>query len=98
MTLQVAGESSPTVAPAAVGRGDAAKPRLAFVSPVFLLPADTGGRIRTGNILRGLKGGAFDVTLVCPATEVQIREHAQAMQALCDRLEVWRPASARPRW
>jgi polysaccharide biosynthesis protein PslH len=76
----------------------AAKPRLAFVSPIFLLPADTGGRIRTGNILRGLKGGAFDVTLIGPATEAQLRDHAQALTALCDRFEAWQPAAARPRW
>jgi polysaccharide biosynthesis protein PslH len=76
----------------------AAKPRLAFVSPVFLLPADTGGRIRTGNILRGLKGGAFDITLIGPATEAQLRDHAQALNALCDRFEAWQPAAARPRW
>ena len=29
--------------------------KVAFVSPVFLFPADAGGKIRTGNILRGLK-------------------------------------------
>jgi polysaccharide biosynthesis protein PslH len=74
------------------------KPRMAFVSPVFLLPADTGGRIRTGNILRGLKGGAFDLTLIGPANEQQQRIHAQALQALCDRFDAWRPARVRPRW
>jgi glycosyltransferase involved in cell wall biosynthesis len=74
------------------------KPRLAFVSPVFLLPADTGGRIRTGNVLRGLKGGAFDVTLIGPATQAQRRDHGHALQALCDRFEAWHPAPARPRW
>ena len=35
------------------------RPRLAFVSPVFLFPNDAGGKIRTTNILRGLKGGAM---------------------------------------
>ena len=28
---------------------------------------DQGGKIRTGNILRGMKGGAFEVTLASPA-------------------------------
>ena len=46
------------------------KPRLAFVSPLFLFPADAGGKIRTTNILRGLKG-AFDVTLLSPAAPDQ---------------------------
>ena len=76
----------------------AAKPRLAFVSPVFLLPADTGGRIRTGNILRGLKGGTFDVTLISPATQAQRRDHAEEVRALCDRFEAWEPPRERPRW
>jgi glycosyltransferase involved in cell wall biosynthesis len=74
------------------------RPRLAFVSPVFLLPANTGGRIRTGNILRGLKGGAFDITLMLPATEAHRRDHAPDLHALCDRFEAWHPAAARPRW
>jgi polysaccharide biosynthesis protein PslH len=80
------------------GGGGAARPRLAFVSPVFLLPADTGGRIRTGNILRGLKGGAFDVTLIGPATAAQLRDNVRGIHALCDRFEAWQPAAARPRW
>lgn len=76
----------------------ARRPRLAFVSPVFLLPANTGGRIRTSNILRGLKGGAFEVTLIGPASEAEQREHAAALERLCDRFVPWRPAPARPRW
>ena len=44
------------------------RPRLAFVSPVFLFPNDAGGKIRSTNILRGLKGGVFDVVLLSPAT------------------------------
>ena len=44
------------------------RPRLLFVSPRFLFPMDEGGKIRTGNILKGLKdSGAFDVTLASPA-------------------------------
>jgi polysaccharide biosynthesis protein PslH len=82
----------------AEGQAGPAKPRLAFVSPVFLLPADTGGRIRTGNTLRGLKGGAFDVTLILPATDTQRQERASELHALCDRFEAWQPDAARPRW
>ena len=33
------------------------RPRMAFVSTMFLQPEDNGARIRTCNILRGLKGG-----------------------------------------
>ena len=45
----------------------AGRPRLLFISPRFLFPMDQGGKIRTGNILRGMKGGAFEVTLASPA-------------------------------
>ena len=45
----------------------AGRPSLLFVSPRFLFPMDQGGKIRTGNILRGMKGGAFEVTLASPA-------------------------------
>jgi glycosyltransferase involved in cell wall biosynthesis len=43
------------------------RPQLLFVSPRFLFPMDQGGKIRTGNILRAMQSGAFDVTLVSPA-------------------------------
>ena len=33
------------------------RPRLLFVSPRFLFPLDQGGKIRTANILRQMKGG-----------------------------------------
>jgi polysaccharide biosynthesis protein PslH len=72
--------------------------RLAFVSPVFLLPADTGGRIRTRNVLRGLRGGAFEVTLASPATGAQQVQHGDELRMLCDHFVPWRPAAERPRW
>ncbi len=59
-----------------------------FVSPRFLFPMDQGGKIRTGNILRGLKGGAFDVTLVSPAPTDHARHQADVEQA-CDRFLWW---------
>ena len=65
------------------------RPRLLFVSPRFLLPADSGGKIRTTEVLRNLKGGEFEVTLACPANEARQREHQSELQALADRLVCW---------
>ena len=74
------------------------RPRLAFISPVFLFPNDTGGRIRTTNILRGLKGGAFHVTLLGPAGEEQQRRWAWRLAELCDDFVAWQPQPSRARW
>ena len=63
--------------------------RLAFVSPRFLFPADSGGKIRTTQILRGMKGGAFDITLVMPGSEAQRHEYRDALQSVCDSLHLW---------
>jgi len=76
----------------------AEKPRLAFVSPVFLFPRNTGGRIRTSNILRGLKGGSFDITLLSPAT-ARLREQWGAdLELLCDRFVQWDAGRPKSRW
>ena len=64
------------------------KPRLLFVSPRFLFPMDQGGKIRTGNILRGMHGGAFDVTLASPAPLDQARFQAD-IAAASDRFIWW---------
>lgn len=73
--------------------------KVAFVSPVFLFPADAGGKIRTGNILRGLKeSGQFDVTLLSPATAEQQREWRGELGRLCGRFIGWAPSPPRPRW
>jgi glycosyltransferase involved in cell wall biosynthesis len=64
------------------------KPRLLFVSPRFLFPMDQGGKIRTGNILRNMKGGRFDISLVSPAPPDAGRFQADILQA-CDRFESW---------
>ena len=72
--------------------------RLAFVSTVFLLPADAGGKIRSGNVLRGMKGGAFEITLLMPATPEQQQRWAAELQAMCDHFVAWPAAKARPRW
>lgn len=74
------------------------RPRLAFVSPVFLFPNDTGGRIRTTNILRGMKGGAFDITLISPASAAQREAWSDALSGVADRFVGWAPDLPRPRW
>jgi glycosyltransferase involved in cell wall biosynthesis len=74
------------------------KPRLAFISPVFLLPADAGGKIRTGNILRAMRGGAFEITLISPATAEQAERWAPELAQMCDHFVRWAPRPALPRW
>lgn len=64
------------------------KPRLLVVSPRFLFPLDQGGRIRTANTLRHLKGGAFHITLVSPAPSNASRWQAD-MAELSDSFETW---------
>ncbi|MFL5286030.1 MAG: hypothetical protein ACJ8AW_34895 [Rhodopila sp.] len=64
------------------------RPRLLFVSPRFLFPMDQGGKIRTGNILKALKGGAFQVHLASPAPPDAARHQAE-IDAACDRFLPW---------
>jgi glycosyltransferase involved in cell wall biosynthesis len=59
------------------------RPRLLFISPRFLLPADSGGKIRTGDILRGLKGRFFEVTMISPAPS-DVAQYAKDLAELCD--------------
>lgn len=63
--------------------------RLLFVSPRFLFPADEGGKIRTGQVLRGMKGGAFEITLVAPAVRDAASRFAQELSSVCDRFVSW---------
>lgn len=73
--------------------------KLAFISTVFLLPADAGGKIRTGNVLRGMKGGAFDITLISPEPADGQRTRWQAdLAQLADRVVCWPAPAAAPRW
>ncbi len=72
------------------------RPRLLFISPRFLFPMDEGGKIRTANILRGLKGGAFEVALAAPAPADADRFRDDT-EAACDRFVPW-PAQPVPRW
>jgi polysaccharide biosynthesis protein PslH len=68
------------------------RPRLLFVSPRFLFPMDQGGKIRSGNILRGLKNGAFEVTLASPAPAGDAG-YAADLDAACDRFVSWPEAA-----
>ncbi len=70
------------------------RPRLLFVSPRFLFPMDEGGKIRTANILRGLKDGAFDITLASPLPEGW-EAHKDEIAAICDHFVGW-PAPHMP--
>ena len=72
------------------------RPRLLFVSPRFLFPADSGGKIRTSEILRNLKGGAFSITLACPASPAQLSRHARELEQVADRLLTWPAQGAGP--
>ena len=73
--------------------------KVAFVSPVFLFPADAGGKIRTGNILRGLKeSGQFDITLLSPAFAQQQRDWQGELDKQCECFIGWTPSAPRPRW
>jgi glycosyltransferase involved in cell wall biosynthesis len=72
--------------------------RLAFISTLFLLPADAGGKIRTGQILRGMHGGAFEVTLLMPATAEQRTQWREGIEGLCDRFIALPPPRELPRW
>jgi polysaccharide biosynthesis protein PslH len=63
-------------------------PGLLFVSPRYLFPLDQGGKIRTANILRGLRGGAFHVTLASPVPAKLAHSEAE-IAAMCDRFISW---------
>lgn len=66
-----------------------AKASLLFVSTRFLFPVDSGGKIRTTQILRGLKGGLFRIVLVSPASHELVRRHAEALNNVCDEFRWW---------
>src|SRR6266542_97817 len=68
--------------------------RLLFVSSRYLFPADSGGKIRTVNILRGMKGGAFEITLASPMPPQGVNGAAPEITAVCDRFAGW-PAPIR---
>lgn len=65
------------------------RPRLLFVSPQFLFPQDAGGKIRTANVLRGLKGGHFEVRLISPGPSEPRPGAEAAIAELCDSFRAW---------
>ena len=64
--------------------------RLLFVSPRFLFPSDSGGKIRTRDVLRGMKGGAFRITLISPEPPGASASFADELRRVCDRFVSWR--------
>ena len=63
------------------------RPKLLFVSPRYLFPLDQGGKIRTANTLRGMKGGRFEIHLAAPLPPGR-RDEAE-LGAICDRFLSW---------
>jgi glycosyltransferase involved in cell wall biosynthesis len=71
------------------------RPRhLLFVSSRYLFPTDSGGKIRTVNILRGMKGGVFEITLASPRPAVARPGDPVDIGSVCDRFVDW-PDAAR---
>ena len=70
------------------------RPRLLFVSSRYLFPADSGGKIRTVSVLRGMKGGNFEVTLASPSPADGQAQESSALRDICDRFVSW-PAAGR---
>lgn len=64
------------------------KKRLLFVSARYLFPADSGGKIRTAGVLRGMKGGQFEITLASPLPPPGMHD-AAAIAEVCDRFVGW---------
>jgi len=71
---------------------------LLFVSPRFLFPADCGGKIRTRDILRGMKGGRFEITLASPEPPDGSGRFAEELRRVCDRFAGWPETARGPLW
>lgn len=65
------------------------RPRLLFVSTRFLFPADTGGQIRTSQVLRGMKGRKFDITLASPAPDGASHRFREEIDSVSDHFVSW---------
>ncbi|MFK7741429.1 MAG: glycosyltransferase [Planctomycetota bacterium] len=64
--------------------------RLLFVAPWFLFPTISGGRIRTVDILRGMKGGRYEITLLSPQPERTDGDKWQSeIDSICDHFVGW---------
>jgi glycosyltransferase involved in cell wall biosynthesis len=78
-----------------MGKGEMSqRRRLLFVCSRYLFPLDSGGKIRTVNILRGLKGGAFEITLASPLPANEPSLAPVETRDVCDRFLGW-PDAAR---
>lgn len=66
------------------------RPRLLFVSPRFLFPIDSGGKIRTTGILREMKGGRYDITLLSPSPDDD-GNYDDELATVADRWAFWDP-------
>jgi glycosyltransferase involved in cell wall biosynthesis len=75
--------------PSPISMSVAARRRLLFVSPRFLFPMDNGGKIRTVQILRGMKGGPWEITLALPVPPERSTRFAAEIAAVCDRFASW---------
>lgn len=64
------------------------RPSLLFVCPRFLFPADSGGKIRSRDVLAGMKGGAFEITLISPDSPDRPAFGAELAE-VCDRFVSW---------
>lgn len=65
------------------------RPTLLFVSTRFLFPVDSGGKIRTTQVLRGLVGGHYRVVLASPATPELIETYKAELDTVCDEFHWW---------
>ncbi|MBF0621262.1 MAG: glycosyltransferase [Magnetococcales bacterium] len=64
-------------------------PRMLFISPRFLFPADTGGQIRTSQTLRHANNRWFDITLLSPPGDEQ--KYGTELSEVCNRFVPYRP-------
>ncbi|GAB4518164.1 MAG: glycosyltransferase [Parvularculaceae bacterium] len=60
-----------------------------------MFPADSGGKIRTGQILRYMKGRRYDISLMSPLPGEGADRYAEELASVCDRFEGW-PERIRP--
>ena len=63
--------------------------RLLFVSTRYLFPADSGGKIRTVNVLRGMKGGPFEISLASPLPAYARPGDPTDIDSVSDRFVGW---------
>jgi glycosyltransferase involved in cell wall biosynthesis len=63
-------------------------PRLLVISPRFLFPMDQGGKIRTANILKRMKGGAFETIMASPAPK-NASAFRDDITSVCDVFLSW---------